>query len=376
MTEDKSSRIKGKVVGDYIIEFPVITEIDYEKALEYIEANFGQYGCTAVAKKISNGDTIAGRSYDLMWNTSPACILRTAIPGRYKTIGLAYNGVNGEPYEKIRDEGMKEIDYLTVYAITGDVLNEKGFYIEANMRDNQPEDTGIKECSGTNPGAKVRLSYACVARYLGERAANVDEALELIKTCDVYGIKRDGMNWGGGFYMADASGHYGVLELVDNKLVWNDMQKVQANFYLSPEYRDRATLGSGFGRYDTVMNGWDAVDSENDMSRLMKKVRYLQILDPDTCEFNPVSEITGAEVDGKKYFIKDVLDPNNKEILIAGLRESFKPLRNLSIDDIRNNGHVWFSAYQLVTNCNKLTMRVRFFETNRLSYLITFDGTF
>ena len=43
------------------------------------------------------------------------------------------------------------------------------------------------------------------------------------------------------------------------------MQPAQANFYLSPDYIDRAGIGMGLGRYETVMEGREAVDSEEDM---------------------------------------------------------------------------------------------------------------
>ncbi len=39
MTGNRFFRIKCKVVGDCIVRFSVITEIDYEKAPRYIEAD-------------------------------------------------------------------------------------------------------------------------------------------------------------------------------------------------------------------------------------------------------------------------------------------------------------------------------------------------
>jgi hypothetical protein len=378
MSDSKNgSGLMGKVVGDYVIELPVIREVDFDKALKFFEENYGKYankfGCTATAKKISNGHTIVGRSYDLSYSFAPAYLVRTNIPGHLKTVGVAYNGFKGASFEDVKKNGLSETELLTVYCMTGDVLNEKGFYIEANMRGGQPAETGIKECSGTNPGAKVRLSFATLIRYLGERAGTVDEALEIIKTLDVYGFKTEKLSWGGGLFMADATGHYGVLELVDNRLMWNDMQKVQANFYINPEYRDRATVGTGMGRYNTVMKGWDAVDSREDMLALIRKVKYLQMFDPDTCQFDPLGELTESVIDGKKYYIKDVTDEKNRKVLMDYLKKYIETVRCMSLDEMRANNDIWLSAYQTVVDCNERTMRVQFFEDNRLVYHLCVD---
>ena len=367
-TTEKKSSVGFTVIGDHVIELDTITDIDFEKGLEYFEANFGTYGCTAVGKVISNGDMIVGRSYDLEYSNAPAYIVRTAIPGHYRTIGVAYNAFTGTAVEDIIENGLSEDELLTIYCMTGDVLNEKGFYIEANMRETQPEETGIAECSGTNPGAEVRLSFATLLRYLGERAATVDEALEIAYSLDVYGFKTATVSWGGGIFMADATGHYGVLELVDNKLVWNDMQPAQANFYLSPDYIDRAEMGTGLGRYKTVMEGREAVDSEEDMRALITKVRYFQSVDPDNCIWDPISEATGTVIDGKRYLLSDVRDESNREILMNFMREDGKAELEKTIEQLRDENNCWLAAYQTVVNCNKLTLSVVFFEDDSLTY--------
>ncbi len=367
-TTERKSSVGFTVIGDHVIELDTITDIDFEKGLEYFEANFGAYGCTAVGKVISNGDMIVGRSYDLEYSNAPAYIVRTAIPGHLKTIGVAYNAFTGTAVEDIIENGLSEDELLTIYCMTGDVLNEKGFYIEANMRETQPEETGIVECSGTNPGAEVRLSFATLLRYLGERASTVDEALEIAYSLDVYGFKTATISWGGGIFMADATGHYGVLELVDNKLVWNDMQPAQANFYLSPDYIDRAEMGTGLGRYKTVMEGRESVDSEEDMRALITKVRYFQSVDPDTCIFDPISEITGTVIDGKRYLLSDIKDESNREILMNFMREDGKAELEKTIEQLRDENNCWLAAYQTVVNCNKLTLSVVFFEDDSLTY--------
>ena len=97
----EKSVMTGTVVGDGVMELPVIKEIDFDSALEYFEEHYGQYaaefGCTAVGKHLDEedgGDMIIGRSFDLTFSYAPGYIVRTAVPDHYKTIGIAHNAFN------------------------------------------------------------------------------------------------------------------------------------------------------------------------------------------------------------------------------------------------------------------------------------------
>ncbi len=370
----------GTVIGDGVIELPVIKEIDFDSALEYFEQNYGkfgaEYGCTAVGKHLDEedgGDMIIGRSYDITYSYAPGYIVRTAVPDHYRTIGISHNAFDGMSFDEVAKNGITEKDLWAVYCLTGDVLNEKGFYIETNMRPGQPESAGFKECSGTNPGADVRLCIATLVRYLGERAATVDEALEMAYALDVYGFKDEKHDWAGSVFMADATGHYGILELVDNKLVWNDMQQAQANFYINPEYKDKAVYGSGLGRYDTVMAGVEDVHDEADMLDLIRQVRYQLCVDLDTCPFDTLSEEVGEVINGRTITLQDLNDPETLEEIREYLIQDGIDSKKKSFDE-HIESDTWLSAYQTVTNCNDLTMTVQFFEKTRLIYHISFEG--
>ena len=377
--DGKAQGVMGTVIGDGVIEIPVIKEIDFEGALKYFEEHYGkfgaEFGCTAVGKHLDEkdgGDMIVGRSYDLTYSHAPGYIVRTAIPGHYRTVGIAHNAFNGMTFDEVVKNGLSEKELWTVYCMTGDVFNEKGLYLEANMRPGQPESTGIKECSGTNPGADVRLCFATLMRYIGERVATVDEAVAMARTLDVYGLSNGTYNWGGSIFMADATGHYGVLELVDNRLMWNDMQQAQANFYLNPEYKDKAVFGTGVGRYATVMAGVGDVHSEADMLSLIRHVRYQYCVDPESCPFDTVAEDVGSTIDGKLITLQNIKDPEIHKMVFEHQVKYGKLAKTASFDELMAAG-MWRSSYQTVTNCNKLTMTVQFFEDNRLIYHISFD---
>ncbi len=374
-TNTESANLVGKVLGDYVIELPVITEIDYEAGLKKSKALFGKFGCSGIAKVLDNGDMVAGRSFDLYYSNNPAYVVRTAVKGFYKTVGLAYNTFDGHTFDDVKENGVTSDELLTLLFFTEDVMNEKGLYIEADMRNEQPKETGISPSTGTNPDAEVSLSFPALVRYLGERCATVDEAVELAKSLNVYGMGTGEEIWGGGYLMADASGHFGVLELVDNKLIWTDGQNCQTNFYVNAEYKDKAVIGAGTGRYELLQSEIDAVKTDDDMTSLMKKVRYSQMSDPYNCLFDPRSEICGM---GEMYAqfggmltLAMAADDQYKEMLLAYMEESGSKVRAMSVQELKDGGTEWLSVWQTTANCNKRSIRVVFNEDDAL----TFDFT-
>ncbi len=364
--------IHGKVIGEGVIELPTMTSIDYEAGLAKSKSLFGKFGCSAIGKVLSNGDMVVGRSLDLFYSNNPVYVIRSEIPGFYKTVGLAYNVFDGKDFATVKENGVTYDELLTLLFFTVDIMNEKGFYMEGNMRPEQPASTGIKPSTGTNPGAEVSLSIPAVIRYLGERCANVDEALKLVKTLNVFGLFSGHLTWAGAFYMADESGHHGVLELVDNKLIWNEGATCQTNYYLNDEYKDKATIGSGVGRYDLLMSKIGGVDSDEDMHNLIKQVRYSQILNPKTCLFDPCSESCGFGEEFKEIggalTVEMVKSKKYHDLILNLLEEEGKVERAKSLQQLKDEGTQWLSVWQTVANCNKRSLTFTCFEDDSLTY--------
>ncbi len=364
-----NAKVMGKVLADYVIELPVVTEIDYEAGLKENKEKFAKFGCSTAGKVVDNGDMVVGRSYDLFYGNNPAYVVRTNVEGFNKTVGLVYNSFDGRTFDEVKENGLTQEELLTLLFFTADIMNDKGFYIEANMRPKQPEETGIAISTGTNPGAEITLSLPALIRYLGERCATVDEALALARSLNVCAFSNGEVNWCGGYYMADASGHFGVLELVDNKLIWNEGQNCQANFYINDEYKDKATLGTGLGRYELLNSEIGQVKTADDMTALMKKVRYSQILDPYNCPFDPCSECCGEEVPGVGVLtLAMCADGKYKDAILQGLEESSALERAKSLQQLKDEGAQWVSVWQTTANCNKQTIKVVFYEEDELTF--------
>ncbi len=372
MKGEEKENIHGTVLGDGVIELPVITEIDYEAVLNKSRELFGRFGCSGVGRVLDNGDMVVGRSFDLYYSNNPAYVIRTDVEGCYKTVGLAYNTFDGHTFEDVKENGVTYDELLTLLLFTEDILNEKGLYIEADMRSEQPEWTGIVSSTGTNPEAEVSLSFPALVRYLGERCATVDEAVEMAYSLNVYGMITEEYSWGGGYFIADSTGHYGVLELIDNKLVWSDYQNCQTNFYVNEEYREKAVIGDGIGRYNLLCSEIDKVESEEDMAALIRKVRYTQTLDPYNCLFDPCGENTGFgeeyESVGGALTIEMCASEEYRDLLLQIMEEKGKTEREKSIQQRKDEGTQWLSVWQTIANCSKKTLTVTFFEDDSLTF--------
>ena len=366
-----SSHIRGRVLGDFVIDFPVLTKIDERAGLAADEKQFGKLGCTTAVKRLPSGDTLVAHSMDSFYSMRPGYIFRTAVPGHLKTVGLDYDPYSGPDFVKAAQEGLSEKKLWPLLFATTDILNEKGLYVEFNMRPGEPEYFGIKKSRGTKRGAAERMSILALVRYLGERAGSVEEAVSLAQTVDVHGLSDGRVDWTGALTIADATGRYGVLELVDNRLVWNEGEAVQANYVVSPEYKNHALYGTGHGRADVMQKGLGSVASEAQMESLLRKVRFSQIVSPYTCPFDVRDEFTGDDSPGLRTFgltMKEALAEENRDYMGRLANQYAQSVGSQSLAQLKHEGVQWQSIFQVVANCNQQTMQVMFFENPQTTY--------
>ena len=128
--------------------------------------------------------------------------------------------------------------------VSTDAFNEKGLYIQTNMR----TSVGIKN-SGTNPG-NMRVGEISVGALVAQNCATVKEAVEYVRSLDVFsmGDPENPMAWGFAFLIGDAKGDYGILEFADNKVFFTPYANGHANYFVTPEMVGKDPLGAGYGR--------------------------------------------------------------------------------------------------------------------------------
>lgn len=197
-------------------------------------------GCTSFVYTDEKGDTIYGRNFDFTY--SPSLQVFTYPENAYasvSTVNLAFAGY-GEDFlpDTIRNR------FLTLAApfLTFDGMNENGVAVSS---------LAVPEYDTGNQGKKM-VNTSVIMRLVLDKAANVDEAIELMKQYDIYFSGDIPCH----FLLADRSGKSVIIEYYDGGLqVVEPTQECQVatNFIA---YHD-LNIGEGyteFDRYDMAMN--------------------------------------------------------------------------------------------------------------------------
>lgn len=351
-----------KMIFDYVLDAGTYKKLDYNVANNFNKKLYDNWGgCTAIAKNIGD-NTIIGRNMDLTVSDKPAYVFKTDIKGKYKTINLAYTYRDYAPNYSDALNGLKDEFYNILPFISDDVLNEKGLYIEVNMRNGEEDKFS---CSGTNPDSNERVYMFSLPMYIGLNCATIDEVLEYVNTLNIYS-KRG--YWNYAFLIADTTGRYGVLEFAQNKILWNDGENAQANFYIDKEMNKINDLKAGVGRYNYVKEHVDEVNTKEDMFSLMDKVKY-----SETYAYNPSFDVRSEFVGVKENWTYDyVVDDNNQEEINEYLDKVRKFNETATREDKKKN-EAWESSFTEVIDIKERTIKVRFFEDKNRIYTLSFN---
>ena len=170
-----------------------------------VKITIPDFGCSSIAAENTNGGSIYGRNYD--WKDCSIMLIHTKPENGYESIStscLEFLGLdrNWQPAYKFPAD---MIALASIY-VPLDGLNEKGLYIADLM-------AGDDEGTAQNTG-KPALTTTAAIRLILDKAANVDQAIELLKSIDMYSVIGSAHH----FAIADAEGKSVVVEYVNNEL--------------------------------------------------------------------------------------------------------------------------------------------------------------
>jgi len=207
-----------------------------------IRLNVTGGGCTAFIVRSENGDLIYGRNFDFSY--APSIQVITNPKNGYasiSTVNLSFVGYSQDHLPS--GLNFKSFLALTAPYLPFDGMNEKGVAIAI---------LAIPEADPPYDENKVTLNTTTAVRLVLDKAATVDEAIELLKQYNIY--FSDGIDCH--FLIADASGQSVLIEYYDGGLqtVTTDTPYQVASNFIA--YND-VNIGDGFDefeRYDIVHN--------------------------------------------------------------------------------------------------------------------------
>ena len=179
------------------------------------------FGCSFFSSKNKAGDALFGRNYD--WEQSTVLLVRTTPKNGYASVSTCCVDFLGFG-DEYKPNGSPIDRFKTIAAIYAplDGMNEKGLVVADLM-------AGDKEKTAQDTD-KPDLTTTTAIRLLLDRAATVDEAIELLKQYDM----NSSVDFAHHFAIADASGKSVAVEFVKNKMIVTE-SPIITNHYLAKE---------------------------------------------------------------------------------------------------------------------------------------------
>ena len=280
------------VLASYVMEF---LSKGYFKP-DSINVPIKPVGCSTLTVKTPEDGVMMARNFDYPYGT--ALIMHTIPDEGYESITTFSTDFFGFG-ENYRPEGFKN-QYMALAGLfmALDGLNEKGLAIAVL-------DAGDKVVTRQDT-SKPDLTTTTAVQYLLKYAANIDEALALLKASDMNSDPGSAYH----FSMADATGRSVAVEYVDNQMVVTESPFV-SNHYLCEE-KFLTGLHEGDHRHEKLMEQYDAAGGVMNADQLTETIASVTQL-PEN----------GAIVGGTLWTM--VMDLSHPSVTYYSLRHFDKP---------------------------------------------------
>ncbi len=204
-----------------------------------VEFNIPDFGCSTFQAVTPEGDWLMGRNYDLDY--APGMLVATNPENGYRSISVANIAILGYNEDNLPTNFKDSFMNLAAPYLPMDGMNEKGLSIGVLL---------IRDDVTKQESDKVDMTTTSMIRYVLDKAATVQEAIELFESVD--------MNSSAGasyhFQLADANGDSALIEYVDHELHITRKGQTDKPMALTNFIVADANYGFGHGhdRYEIV----------------------------------------------------------------------------------------------------------------------------
>lgn len=261
-------------VADYLYSMEM-ADYDYDAVEPVLAEKYkSKGGCASVV----NG-TLYGRNLDWTYDDSAYFVIKTpATEERHAVLGVT--GLPGELTADMVDSREWSDLYDMLPFVLLDGVNDQGLAANVLVL---PEGV-VDYTTGSNPEGEDMCSLRLVRTVL-DYCSNVDEAIELIKSKNIYAPHSDSMDSEVHWRIADANKSV-VIEFVNNELKVVEDKPVVTNFYLYDyDGKTMPAVPEGIERYNILMDNYDMGSTKEGMIELMKSVKFSKSYDLGTVPF-------------------------------------------------------------------------------------------
>lgn len=242
----------------------------------------GAFGCSTVEARTPEGDAVFGRNFD--WQRCEACIVAARPEGSYASVSTVNRDFLNQ-YGDLLDRLPAEARTLALMYAPLDGMNERGLAVAVLMIQ---DGATIAQSTG-KPG----LTTTTAVRALLDRAATVDEALELLRGCDLHAS----MGLMVHFALADAGGRAVAVEYVDDGMVVTETP-VLTNFYVAEGDKQGVGTAQSHERFQVLSERLEASPelSEDGVRDALESVCKRHYADGETTEWSMVCNQAACKV--------------------------------------------------------------------------------
>lgn len=245
--------------GDYLLDSLIAANIKTDVELvQYLTTNIPSWklakesgipltinvpgaGCSSVAANNAGpaGGKIFGRNFD--YTDGSAMIIHTMPYKGYESVSTSYpmfvtQKLFWEPTNQVESDAV----VLGLIYAPLDGMNERGLYVSILQLD--------KETTNQTDPNKNDVTTTVAVRYLLDKAASVDEALQMLGNFNMHNVFGTAYHYA----IADNSGKSVVVEYINNEMKVTET-KVVTNHYLTPN-SGMPGPKAGDQRYETAMH--------------------------------------------------------------------------------------------------------------------------
>lgn len=170
-----------------------------------IALNVNDAGCTAFVSQNEEGDIVYARNFDFLY--APFLQVNTSPDNGYASVSTVNLSFAGYGKDNLPSSGISFHNFLALAApyLPFDGMNEKGLCIAL---------LAVPEVQMIDDPNKITLNTTTAIRLVLDKAASVDEAVELLKKYNIYFSGDVTCH----FLIADATGRSVIVEYYDNGL--------------------------------------------------------------------------------------------------------------------------------------------------------------
>lgn len=247
------------------------------------------FGCSTLTTKKTENSYVMGRNFDYTGSNPRAMIIHTKPENGYESYSTTWLDFLGFGNEFVPESTKEKYMSLAAVYVPLDGINEKGLCVADLVN-------GDSELTSQNTD-KVDVTTTTAIRLLLDKAANVDEAIELLKQYDMHSdIGRSHH-----LSISDSSGRSVVVEYINDEMIVTDTPVV-TNHYLSEGEKFGIGDEESRRRYNVLMEKSNNTLSTQEMADAMESVSY-----PSITQWSVVYDIENLELDF--YFQRQFENP-------------------------------------------------------------------